>query len=726
MEPHIRSGKQLFPLALLFLAVCASSAQNVPFSGRCAVTSVPVQVRSEGVTERLGDIQLQCSGSGPGTLMAGNLSILLPINITNRVDQNNLTLDAVVSVDSGSGFIPMAIAGQVSNQSIAFNGISLTVPASGSLNLKIAGIRANVSQLGPAERQPVTAFLSTSLPVNQAQLVVAFPQTALEATLSSTGITCTGSPVPASLDLPGLFGAGTRFASTRVTEGFASAFEARVPGADSGTRFLVKYSGFPANAHIYLPDLVAGSDAMTPTAAGDLGFPQAVGQYVPGSGTLLLVRVLGADSTGAGGFPVSAPQGSGALALNSASEVALANGAGYAVYEVADANPSVQESAQFPTFITLANVATPAVAQETISLAPVSSVAGASASAPVPRFSGAVPPSDCNSLGDCSAAYFPKLMVDATPILLTATGSTMTSAPGYIPVRNGAGGQLEWTVLISYLQGSGWLTVDNSAGVGNASVRVWAVSKNLAPGTYQATIGINGGAAGSQTIPLTLTVQAAPLPPPPPLPPPTAPSVTVGKVVNAATLEATPLVSGSLATVFGTNLLGKAVAVTFDGAAASLLYTSATQINLQVPAGLGSKTSAAMVVTVDGASSAPMTVALSAAWPAIFAHGVLNQDSSENTQQSGAAPGSVLQIFATGIPPGAIVTVQIGDQSNLIPLYADAAPTVPGVQQVNVAVPNSLPTGPVQLTVCAAVIAATPGSQPYCSAGFTLAVATLH
>ena len=149
-----------------------------------------------------------------------------------------------------------------------------------------------------------------------------------------------------------------------------------------------------------------------------------------------------------------------------------------------------------------------------------------------------------------------------------------------------------------------------------------------------------------------------------------------------------------------------------------------------------------MVVTVDGASSAPMTVALSPAWPAIFAHGVLNQDNSENTQQSSAAPGSVLQIFATGIPPSAIVTVQIGDpggsQRSLEPLYAGEAPTVPGVQQVNVAVPNELASGPVQLTVCAAVIAATAGSppagsqpagsqpagtQPYCSAGYTLALA---
>lgn len=726
MGPRIRIGNRGLPrLPLFFLALQAISAQTQPFSGRCAVTSVPLQVRSEGVTERVGDVLLQCSGSAAGTVLSGNLSLFFPVNVTNRVDANNLTRDAVVSVDSGNGFVPTSMAGQVSNQSIAFNGINLTAPPAGALNLKISGIRANVSQLGLTAQLPVTASISSTLPLNQAQVVVAYPQVGMETTLYSSGITCSGSPVPDTIDLASLFAAGTNFASTRVTEGFASAFEARVSGADTGTRFLVKYSGFPANAHVYIPDMVAGSDAAVPTAGGDLGLQQAVGQYVPGSGALLLVRVPGADATGAGGFPVFAPTGSGPVTLNSASEVTLTNGAGFAVYEVASANPSVQETAQFPTFIGLSKVTVPAVARESISLAPVSGTAGASTSAPVPRFSGSTPPSDCNALGDCNASYFPKLMVDATPIALTATGGTMTSAPGYIPIRNGARGLLEWTVTISYLQGSGWLTVDNSAGVNSGSVRVWAQSQNLAPGNYQATIGINGGAAGSQIIPLTLTVQAAPPPPPPPPPPPTIPTVTISKVVNAATLDATPLVSGSLATVFGTNLAGKAVAVTFDGAAASLLYTSATQINLQVPAGLGSKTSAAMVVTVDGMNSAPATIMLSPAWPEVFAHGVLNQDNTENTAQNGAAPGSILQIFATGIPQSAIVTVQIGGGSgqgnSQTPLYAGPAPTVPGVQQVNVAVPDSMSSGPVQLTVCV-----TANAQQYCSAGYTIAVATLH
>src|SRR6185436_13672262 len=132
--------------------------------------------------------------------------------------------------------------------------------------------------------------------------------------LSDRGnITCSGSALPSTVNLSNLFAASTAFASTRVTEGFASAFQPRGPGEDSGTRFLVKYTGFPANAHIYVPDLVAGSTAAVPTAGGDLGVPQQVGAYVPGSNTLLLARVQFADATGAGGFASSAPVGSGVV-----------------------------------------------------------------------------------------------------------------------------------------------------------------------------------------------------------------------------------------------------------------------------------------------------------------------------------------------------------------------------------------------------------------------------
>jgi uncharacterized protein (TIGR03437 family) len=681
-------------------------------------SGVPLQVSAEGLTERIGDILLQCSGSTPGAVLSGNLTVFLPVGITNRVDSNNQTLDTVLFVDYGSGPVP-TLTGLVTGGSIAFNGISFTVPPSGNLAIKITNIRAAVGAMAS-----VTASISsTSIPISQSQVVVAYPRTSLYATLYSADIPCTGSPLASTTSLSALFAAGTVFASTRITESFANAFATRGAGDDTGTRFLVAYSGFPPNAQVYIPDMVAGSSALVPTAGGDLGVSQAVGQYVPGSGTLLLVRVQYPDATGAGGIPLSAPSGIGPVLLDSVNEVPLTNGAGYAVYEVADTNPMVLESAQFPTFVSVPNATASAVAQESISYAPVSAVASASMSAPVPRFISPTPPSDCGIVGDCQAGYFPKLSIDPMSIQLTAIdGGAMTSGPGYIPVENSGGGIMNWTALVSYATGSAWLTLDYTSGENDGSVRVWAVTQGLAAGTYQARIIIDAGPlAGNATIPVTLTVQPAPaLPPTPtptPAPTPGASVVTVTSVVNAATFAVTPLVPGSLGTLLGANLSGNSVSVTFDGSAATPLYWAATQINFQVPASLGSKTSATLVVTVDGSSSAPQTVALAPVWPSIFAHGVLNEDNTGNTAGNAAMAGSPLQIFATGIPANATVSVQMADRNNLVPWYAGAAPGLTGVQQVSVTIPSDLAPGATQLIVCA-----TAGSAQACSAAYPVAI----
>jgi uncharacterized protein (TIGR03437 family) len=709
----------ILTVLLLFSAFTISPAyaQTQPVSGSCVVTAVPNQVRAEGITERMGDILLQCSGSNPGTVLAGNLMVYLPVSITNRVNTSNQTTDAL-SVDYGNGFVPTGIAGLVTGPLLAFNGISLTVPPSGKLTIKISGIRGNASQVaGGLVPQPIQAQLSfsapASIPANQSLVTVAYPQTGLEATLNSAGITCVGSPLPSTYTLSNLFSAGTAFSSTRLTEGFAASFQPRQPGEDNGTRFLIKYSDFPANAQLYIPDFVAGSSAAVPTAGGDLGVPQNVGQYVPGSGTLLLARVQYTDSSGAGGYLAQLPPGGGSL--NSVSAVALTGGVGYAVYEVVDASPALQESVQFPTFIGLSNVTSPALAQESASLAPVSAVQTSSTSAPITRFAPVTPRSDCSVIGDCSAGYFPHLNVPAAPIKLSAVaGADSTGLAGYIPVQNSGGGSMPWNATVIYASGTNWLNLSSSSGQNYGSIMVTATAKNLAAGTYQASVTIDAGAqAGNASVPVTFTVQPAP----PSNPTPTTPAIVISKVVNAATFDVTPLVAGSLGTLMGSHFSGKSVAVTFDGVPASLLYTSDTQINLQVPAGVAGKTSSIVVVTADGQSSAPTTVALAPAWPSVFANGVLNQDNSMNSANNGAKAGTILQVFATGIPEGAIVTAQIGNHAGLIPLYAGDAPTVAGVQQVNVAVPGETPSAATTLTICVS----TPAQQ-YCSAGTALTV----
>ncbi len=730
MGLHIPSGKFFgLSLALTTASLFAQAPQG--FTGSCTVSAVPTQIRSEGLTELTGDILFQCTPANGLSAIAGNLSLFYPVQVTNRVDSNGNAVDAQLLVSAGGGFFTSSgIPGKIQGGNLTFLGLNVPSSANG-VALKVTGVRVNARQFPSGAATPMNVNISSQFVASPSTVTIAQAQPGLYSLGNDTSITCVGSALPATVTLPNLFAAKTAFASTRITEGFASSFRSRGANEDSGTRFLLTYSGFPAGTQLYLPDFVAGSDALTPTAGGDLGLPQAAGQYVPGSTSLLLARVQFADSTGAGGqiggFPSSGPS-----SLYTVSSVPLTNGAGYAVYEVIDANPNSIESAQFPVFFGVPANSTPATATETLSFAPVSTVGTASTSAPVPRFASSIPTSDCSIVGDCGAGYFPKLSVSGYLLNLNAFAGGLGTG-GAIAIQNAGGGIMNWSATVQYVSGSGWLKLFPDSGQNNGTVNISGSAVSLAAGTYQANILIDGGPlGGTATLPVTFTVGT-----------PTNPAGTGGSagttgsggsggtggtvtstptpavtsVDNAASLADAPVVAGSLSTIIGSNFAGKTVAVTFDNEAATLLYTGATQINLMVPADIAAKASTQMVVTVDGIASPAKTLQVSPAWPGIFAGGVLNQDNAVNSSTASADPGSIIQIFATGIPDGATVTALIGNQKNLVPLYAGPAPGIPGVQQVNIAIPAGAASGSTPLALCA-----TASGQSYCSTGFALNV----
>ena len=689
-----------FILTALFLTICLNLKAQTPTT--CVASAVPAIVHSEGLAEQMGDIILQCTGS-PGAAITGNLSVALPVAITNRINAGGYSVDATLNIATSTGTVPTGISGLVTNQSITFNGFHFTIPATGAFSLVLDDIRANVNQLGLQQQQmPIKAFISSSLSLQNNQVTVGLSQIGLLATAMDSGVTCTGSPTPASVSVGNLFAAGTSEQTTRVTEGFADSFQPKSPTSDTGTRFLLSYSNFPAGAAIYLPDAIAGSTATVPTAGGDLGSSAAVGQYLTGSHTLLLVRVLNADATGAGGTlaTLPAPNASGVVLLNGANPVPLTSGAGYAAYEVVDADPSSIESAQIPNFFAIAPHTAPVSANAGLSLAPVSTVGTASTTAPIPRFVAVQPPSDCTTEGDCNAAYYPLLQVTAKPLQVSAVAGGPQEAAGTISVRNSRGGVLDWTASITYTNGSGWASVSPSFGADDVLAVAFVNPASLAPGTYQASVVIDGGpVAGSQSIPLTLTVTTSPS------------TVTVTGITDAADFHQGPVVPGSLVSIWGSNMAGQNVSVTFNGTPANLLYTGAQQINLRVPMALAGQTSAQMTVAVDGVNSSPFTVPLIATAPAIFTPGVLNQDNTVNSSANPAPVGTVLQIFGTGMPDsGGAFTATIQNRS-IVPQYAGAAPGLPGMQQVNVAIPADLLGTASKLTVC--VTGA--GNQQYCS-----------
>ena len=86
-------------------------------------------------------------------------------------------------------------------------------------------------------------------------------------------------------------------------------------------------------------------------------------------------------------------------------------------------------------------------------------------------------------------------------------------------------------------------------------------------------------------------------------------------------------------------------------------------------------------------------------------------------RQPGRRPEAYSRSSRPAFPQTATVSVQIADRKDLVPLYAGPAPTVAGVQQVNIAVPGDLAASATQIVICADI-----GGQQYCSSGSLLTI----
>jgi uncharacterized protein (TIGR03437 family) len=701
----------------LFFLIAAAAGLAAAQPNVCSTTAAPVILRAEGLTERIGDILYTCTGA-PGAQLTVNLSVQLNTGITNRLSSGNTVTGTVLTVNNGFG--PQAVTMQPMLQSannLIWNGVPLQYSAQGTLTIDIADVRANVTGL-PVGGQVIAqlSMSSGSLLITQSSLVAGATELGLYVGYSSQLICAqNGSPLPGTpSSFANLIMDGTAFTSTRITEGFAGAFTPRSAAAnlnaDTGTRFIVRYSGFPQGARLFVPTVVAGSDAVQQTAGGDMGVPESGGAYAPStSGSLLLALVAGADSTGAGGSLVFTPGavGSGTVTFDSVTELQLSSGSTYAVYEVVDSNPFTLETAQFPTFLGLApnTVSTAVQTFETVSFAPASGVTAASTTAPIPRFVASVPPNDCGIIGDCGATYFPQLTVNTPSLQYTLSAGALNQTQ-YVPVNNSGGGVLYWTAAVSYTNGSGWLAISPTSGMNNGTVRLDATAANLGVGTYSAVLTIDAGSAGRRVVTITLTVTA---------PVPAGPQIAM--VENAASFAPVPVVPGSLTTIMGSGLAGKNVSVTFNGLLATISYNSATQINLLVPSGLGAQSSAQVVVIVDGEISAPVTVQVAPFEPGIFAGAVLNQDSTVNGMSNPAAPGSVIYFYATGLSGAGTITARIGSMELTNLYYAGPAPGYPGVQQINLVLPPGVSGVTAALYACG-----TSAGVEVCSVGYPLTV----
>ncbi len=697
------------PVVLLVLSAGGLTAQSMV----CATSAVPTMVRAEGLTERIGDLVLTCAGV-PGSTVNASVTVGLNTNLTNRISSTagSPTYTGIVfTIDSGSGPQPVLTPPLMAGPTAAtYLGISIKFSATGSAYLDVSGLRANAYAL------PLQSLIVASISLNSAGIGLTNPQLTAGSTNRGLYVSYTasficaqaGSPVPAMIDFSDLIAAGTAYETARVTEGFGDAFQPLAGfanfNADSGERFLIQYSGFPSDALLYVPDVVAGTDALQPTSAGDFGLNVSGGTYAPSTeGSLLLARVNGADASGAGGTPVYQPGaiGSGSVNFNSVTQLPIAaDGTAYVVYEVVDANPSAIESATIPTFLGLApdGDRQASTTTEQVFFAPSSTDGAASPTDPLPRFVPETAPPDCAIVGDCDPIP-PKLSVNPSSLQFTVQAGTEETTAN-VSIANSGGGEMSWQASMTYSNGaSGWLSLSSIKGLGNATLSTIAIPRNLAPGTYTGSLTVDAGpVAGAVAIPVTLSVTA---PPPPPAP-------VISSVLNAASFLAEPVVPGSLTTVMGSGFNGSGLSATFSNLAASILFSNSTQINLLVPSGLTGQSSAQLVVTANGVPSGATTVNVAPFEPAIFSGGIVNQDGTVNSASNGAAPGSFIAMWGTGLSGAGSITANIGGQNIAVPYYAGPAPGLPGVQQVNLQIPSSLGPGTTQVYVCGAVSSGSP------------------
>jgi uncharacterized protein (TIGR03437 family) len=190
--------------------------------------------------------------------------------------------------------------------------------------------------------------------------------------------------------------------------------------------------------------------------------------------------------------------------------------------------------------------------------------------------------------------------------------------------------------------------------------------------------------------------------------------VLYGSGIGPAQLvKAAPGSDGS----YGTQVAN--TSVSFNGIAAPMIYTWATQVAAVVPYGI-TGTTGQVTVTYQGQTSAGFSVSIASSAPGIFTYdasgqgpaAAINQDGiTVNTAATPTRIGDIISLYATGegqTTPGGVdgkaasvpypkpnlpVTVTVGGQEAPVE-YAGGAPgMVAGLMQVNVQIPPGIQTG---------------------------------
>lgn len=279
------------------------------------------------------------------------------------------------------------------------------------------------------------------------------------------------------------------------------------------------------------------------------------------------------------------------------------------------------------------------------------------------------------------------------------------------------------TVSATTQSGGTWLFATPGQGNTPLSVSVSVNAAGLAAGTYQGTVAVTSAQGiAPVSIPVMLTI------------PQVNPVVTA--IVNAASFQPTSVSPGEIVTLVGSgigpaSLVASLVTaagvldstlsetrVYFDENPAPLIYAWDKQVSAIVPYQLTGRVSTRVQVEYRGVRSPEITLGVVPGAPGVFTYpaggqgqaAAFNEDGTLNSPTNGAAPGSIVVLYATGegqtnpggvngklatdaVVPKPMLTIRVqfnGEYADV--LYAGGAPTLTaGLLQVNARLPADLP-----------------------------------
>jgi len=225
---------------------------------------------------------------------------------------------------------------------------------------------------------------------------------------------------------------------------------------------------------------------------------------------------------------------------------------------------------------------------------------------------------------------------------------------------------------------------------------------------------------------------------------PPTPTFTVGGVISNAAYVGIPheVSPGGIYSIYAPANLGPAngityeggydaygflptilagVSVTFDGIAAPMFYSSAVQLDFQIPFELAGKNSTQVVVNHLGSASSPVTVPVVAVQPTFYNNAgqvlAINlADRTVNSAQNPAGQGTFVTVYGTGLgnlsntlvtgqgapTPAAAgsYTYSIGGLSADSPYnFSGWSPGYAGLAQWNLLIPTGIASGQVSIVV---------------------------